>query len=366
MTLGTWGGSPIKAAHDAETAASRLRTSLITLEAALEHKQNFNPNQPRRPKGTAIGGQWAPDDPRRLGGASPAELGADMAAGAARIDAFLSRHHKAITRLLGGVQWVGGGAEIIASIPVWAAGAAASETGVGLLAWGIAAWMDRNGYDNLDTGWRALITGEPQETDLHRTLRRIGLNDGQASAAEILLSGGGAIAAARIGRGALAKAAEVELVRRTARAFDPGLALEVRSAGRSLWLDADIRSRGDAWEAFDALRTGYRRFPHAPVFDQISQDGRIAVSNKTLDLYRETYLRNDGRALFATLKRYIDAAATYAPRDPDSNKLFPLSQRWIHLLLRSGDSVPGQALQLAAAEQYAKGLGVHLMVEYAR
>lgn len=366
MTLGTWGRSSIKGAHDAEAAASRLRTSLITLEALLEQKQNFNPSQPRRPKGTPIGGQWAPGASGWIRGPSPIEFGADLAAGASRVNAFVARHHKAVTRMLGAVQWVGGGVEMIGSIPVGVAGAASSEAGVGVLGVLLAGWMASNGHDNLNAGWRALLTGEPQDTDLYRTLRRIGLNDGQASAAEILLSGGGAIAAARIGRGALAKAAEAELVRRTARAFDPGLALEVRSAGRSLWLDADIRSRGDAWEAFDALRTGYRRFPHAPVFDQISQDGRIAVSNKTLDLYRETYLRNDGRALFATLKRYIDAAATYAPRDPDSNKLFPLSQRWIHLLLRSGDSVPGQALQLAAAEQYAKDLNARLMVEYAR
>lgn len=366
MTFGTWGGNPTKAALDAEAAAHRLRTSFIALETVLERKQNFNPNQPRRPKGTPIGGQWAPGTPGWIRGPSPIEFGADLAAGATRVNAFVARHHKTVTRMLGAVQWVGGGVEMIGSIPVGVAGAAASETGVGVLGMILAGWMAKNGHDNLRTGWRALLTGDPQNTDLYRTFRRIGLNDGQANAAEILLSGGGGIAAARIGRGALAKAAEAELVRRTARAFDPGLALEVRSAGRSLWLDADIRSRGDAWEAFDALRTGYRRFPHAPVFDQISQDGRIAVSNKTLDLYRETYLRNDGRALFATLKRYIDAASIYTPRNPRTGELLVLTQRRIHLLLRSGDSVPGQALQLVAAEQYAKSQGVLLMVEYAR
>lgn len=338
--------------------------ALGRLVDACEHKQNFDPAQPRRPKGTAIGGQWA-IDPSISGQPTPAELGRMMADGSARAEAFLIKHRRAITRILGALQAFGGGLEFIGAGGLGAVGTGTSEFGVGIPVALLAGWMAKNGYDNANAGWRALVTGEPQVTDLHRALRGLGLKEDAANAVELLLSGGGGVAGAKLGRRALEKAAFADLERRAARPFDPRFALGVQSRRQSIWGEVDIRRRGEAWELFDVRRTGYGWYPNGRVFDQISLDERVAVSNKTLDLLRETYLQADKRALYFTLKKYIDQAADFTPLSPRSKLPMMLSERRIHLLLRFGDSVPAQALQIAAAEQYAISRGVRLKVEYA-
>ena len=131
----------VGASAQQEDAVRRFKQSLTGLAGLLEEKQNYDPRQPRRPKGTPIGGQWAPGDWSRLGGPSAAERGADMAAAAARFDAFVLKHHREIARVLGAVQALGGTAEAVGSIPVAVAGAATSETGVGLLGMALAGWM---------------------------------------------------------------------------------------------------------------------------------------------------------------------------------------------------------------------------------
>lgn len=89
------------------------------------------------------------------------------------------------------------------------------------------------------------------------------------------------------------------------------------------------------------------------------------TTNKSLDSMRDTYLRTDRRALYLTLKKYVDQAAEFTPFNPTTRLPMELRRREVHLLLRFGDALPAQALQLAAAEEYASRRGVHLMVEYA-
>lgn len=346
-------------------AETRFLSAALQLGQLLEAKHNFNPNQPRVPKGVREGGQW------RAGGGFQIPTGPQImragSAAAARAENFLLEHHVAITRLLGGAQAVAGGAEAVGGVLLVTGGVTTSATGVGILVAGVGAWMSYNGYDNAQAGWNALITGEPTETGLHKALRQLGLTEGQASATEILLGGGASAAAVKMGGRALNKAVSAALSRRAAQIFDPDSAIDVLFEGRSLWTANSIVDRGLAWEAFDAARTGYRRLPaNNPVFDQISNSGDILVSNKTLDLQRETYLRANRRALYTRLRTYIDAAATNSPRGSAVRASGAIRERRVHLLLRWGDAVPGQVMQIAAAERYAAESGVILRIDYAR
>lgn len=346
-------------------AADRLLAAIGRLADSLEAKQNFNPRQPRRPRGTPIGGQWT-IDPSISGAPTPTELGRMMQDGAARTQAFLLKHRNEIIRILGGVQVLGGSAEFVAGASLGVVGLGTTELGVGIPVSLLAGWMVTNGYDNAHAGWRALVTGNPQETNLNQALRSLGLSETAANSVEILLSGGAGVVGAKLSRSALDRAAFAALERRALRAFDPRLALDIRANGRSIWEEVDIRRRGEIWERFDVQRTGYRWFSNARAFDQVSPDETIAVSNKTLDMLRETYLRTDKRALYSTLKKYIDEAANFTPISPRLLAPMLLRRREIHLLLRFGDAVPAQALQIAAAEEYAIRRGVRLKVEYAR
>lgn len=262
--------------------------------------------------------------------------------------------------VLGAIEVVGGAGL------VGVGGAATPAGGSGLVVAGVGAWLVWNGHDNAVAGVHALITGEPKPTSLNKLLRGLGLSGPDADAAELYLGLAGGAGSARVGRAAVEKAARRELARRALLAFDTAVALRVTAPdGRSLWSVADIRLRGDLWEAFDAKRTGFRRTPHAAAFDQVSADGSVAISNKTLDLQRETCLRTDRRALYHKVKGYIDDAFFGMPRHPNTREPLPLAKREVRVLLRHGDSVPGQALQLAAAEEYARSLGVKLVIEYA-
>jgi len=323
----------------------------------------YRPDQPRRPKGTPIGGQWM-ENLQHFGPDSK-RIGQDMADSAERLDAFIEKHQSEIVRLVGGFQLVGGTLEVVAGTAIGTGGVATSEVVIGLPIAAAGAWLVWNGYDNAQAGWHALVTGEPKPTSLHKLLRDFGLRETTANNVELILGVAGGAAGARLGEAAFEAAARRELARRALRAFDRTTALSVGTPSGSIWKEKDIRSRGDIWEGFDASRTGYIRTPNAAVFDQISPNGTVAISNKTLDLQAETYLRSDRRALYSTAKRYIDRAAAYTPLDPRTKVPLPYARREVRLLLRFGDSVPGQALQLAAADEYAKSVNVKLLVEYA-
>lgn len=295
----------------------------------------------------------------------PESVGRAIGAGGRVLDHFLFEHRRSVTRLLGALDMFVGLGETVTGARLAGVGAAASEGGVGVPVLLAGGWMVGHGYDASVAGWRALITGEPQKTTTQKLLRRLGLTDGQADAAEVtlsVLSGGIAV---RGGRKFLDQAVNRELARRALLAFDERAALTVGAQGKSLWTEANIRERGDLWEIFDAKRTGYLRTPNAKAFDQISPDGRVAISNKTLDLQRETYLRTDRKGLYKKLRSYINDAASFAPVHPLTKEVLKSPERRLNLLLRFGDSVEGQALQIAAAEQYAKEMGVILKVEYA-
>lgn len=138
------------------TASIRLRAAL----AALEQKYNFNPNQPRRPKGTAIGGQWM-DSPRGMQfGPSAEDLGRSMAGASARLDAFVREHPTEITRALGALQTIVGGFEMVGGVVLVTGGGATSEVGVGIPVAMAGAWVITMGYQNAEAGWHALLTGE--------------------------------------------------------------------------------------------------------------------------------------------------------------------------------------------------------------
>lgn len=295
----------------------------------------------------------------------PEGLAVAIREGGRVLDRFLFEHRRAITRLFGGLDMFAGTGEILVGGRLLGIGASTSEVGIGLPAVLAGSWMILHGHDTNVTGWRALVTGNPQKTTAQQLLRRLGLSERQADAAELALSMLGGGSAIRSGRKLVDEAVNRELTRRALLAFDESVALTVRSEGNSLWSRVDILKRGDAWEVFDAERTGYLRTPKAKTFDQVSSDGRVVVSNKTLDLQRETYLRTDRKAIFTTLRGYINAAASYTPVHPQTKKMLKAPERRLHLLFRFGDSAEGQALQIAAAEQYAKDMGVILKVEYA-
>lgn len=348
-----------------ERAADSFRRSVESLSLILEAKRNFNPEQPRQPRGLPTGGQWM----RRPGGRPPRVDVDDIARIArgvqAKVDAFIVDNRRTIIRLQGALDTFLGAGEVIAGTALVGIGAPTSEFGVGLPALAAGAWMIFHGHDVGSTGWRALITGEPQETNLRRLLRQFGLSDRQVDSIELGAGLASGVYGAKVGSRILDQAVKRELARRALAAFNEKTALTVLSGRKSLWDEADIRARGDAWELYDAGRTGYIRTPNAKVFDQLSPDGRVAVSNKTLDLQRETYLRTDRKALFKKLKSYVEDAGKFQPTHPKTKEKLILAERRVHLLLRFGDSVDGQAAQIMAAEQYAKDLGVVLKIDYA-
>lgn len=270
-------------------AEVRFRNSIQHLMQVLEEKQNFNPSQPRHPKGNPTGGQWRRDS----GGVpSPGVMGFSLRAMqlSVQLQKIIDEHEGLRTRLEGGLQLVGAAGEGVATIATAITGLATIETPAGIPTLLLSAWMAANTYDNARTAWRDITTGEPHETTLHATLRGLSLTEAQATAAEIALSGVGALAAAKMGRRALDKAAKAGLDRLALEPFDPKLALDVKAGSRSLWAEPNIADRGTAWEIFDARRTGYRLLPRGhPTFDQLSRNGEIAVNNKTIDIMSPTY-----------------------------------------------------------------------------
>jgi hypothetical protein len=336
-----------------------------------EAKANFNPAQPRAPKGGPDGGEWVrvsgwskrrakelTDSRGFLSEQDIEDLDVAMRAQTREVQQFIERNRRTINRTVGALQMLGGGGEMIAGVAGVGGGVATSETGVGIAIAGASAWMVANGYDNFTTGWRALLTGNPQQTN----------RQDQATATEILLAGGVSAGAARLTRARLLEAAERGLAQRALAQFaaEP---LNVRAGALRVWDEINIHIRGEAWEAFDAQRTGFLRAPSTfPVFDQANEAFDVAISNKTLDLALAGYSRVDRSAVYNTVAGYIDRVAAFR-EGKIGNFLISgsrLRQRRLHLLLPSGEVLPGQALQVAAAEQYAAQRGVILQVEYAR
>lgn len=364
----------------AEAAAQAFLNVLRNAEA----KANFDPNQPRVPRGSTNGGEWtriaspgvrdtAPS--QRPSGRGDASVGFDWSeievgfrSASREVQQFLARNRGSVTRVLGALQAFGGAAEVLGGAGAVGAGVATSEAGVGIAIAGAGAWMVANGYDNFSAGWRALLTGHPQNTNLNTLLRQLGLSDEQATATEILLAGGVATGAARLNGEALEQAAQAALAQRAARIFAREQ-LNVRIGARRIWDEPNIELRGEAWEAFDASRTGFARTPRGfPVFDQYDSMSLTAVSNKTLDLVRPGYSLADRNRVYNTLAIYVDRAAAFQRARGPGFELFATEIRYrrVHVLFPAGEALPGQALQIAAAEQYAAQRGVTLQVEYAR
>jgi len=346
-----------------------------------EAKANFNPSQPRVPRGTPRGGEWTGGGGKPVPGAKEAteasrwftdeqreDLDVAMRQHSRDVQLFIERNRDPITRLMGALQLAGGAGEMVVGVGGASAGVATSEVGLGIPLAAASAWMVTNGYDNFATGWRALTTGSPQETNLHRALRGMGLSNDQATATEFLLAGGAAAGAARLSNAALREAAQRGLERRALAEF-AGQPLDVRAGAVRIWDEINIIARGDAWEAFDAARTGFRRTPSTfRVFDQVDDAFEVAVSNKTLDLAQVGYSRADRNTVYNTIAGYIDRVASFRRHSVGDFVIegARLRERRLHLVLPSGEVLPGQALQIAAAEQYAATRGVVLQVEYAR
>lgn len=342
----------------AELAAFAFRTTLLDGADLLEAK--YDPAQPRWPAGRSDGGQWRAylGQARRWFEVSKAE-----------IDEWLVRNRDPITRVFGGLQAVGGGFEIVDGVVLVGGGAATSEVGVGIPVAALGAWSVTNGYDNVVAGWNALLTGRPQDTNLRKTLRAMGLTDAQADATELLLGGFSAGAIGRLTRREIEAAALRGLQRRALNTLKP-VTLPVSYKGVSIWKEPDIRARGLAWEEFDRKRTGYDPTPtNYDVIDQISRNGRVVVSNKTIDITSPTYTSTERNALSSALKRHTDSLAGMklnrrAPLN-DKARLSRIRERRLHVLLPAGRVLPGQAAQIAGAETYANERGIKLVVEYA-
>lgn len=200
--------------------------------------------------------------------------------------------------------------------------------------------------------------------------RQIGAKRRPTSIQHSLLAGGVSAGAARLTRARLLEAAERGLAQRALAPF-AGEPLRVRAGALRIWDEINIQVRGEAWEAFDARRTGFLRAPSTfRVFDQANEAFDVAISNKTLDLALAGYSRMDRNAVYNTITGYIDRVAAF--REGRIGTFFitgsrlRLRQRRLHLLLPAGEALPGQALQIAAAEQYAVQRRVVLQVEYAR
>jgi len=177
--------------------------ALALIGELTEVKQNYNPNQPREPRGSPAGGRWAivPNGSWQVMDTSGVNRATRVAA--AKVDAFLLKHRKAITRLLGALQVLDGLGEAAAGVRLGGVGVATSHVGVGVLAAGLAGWMVKHGYDNVEAGILALATGHPQETNLFKSVRDLGLSEAATGRLELALSGGGVLGGGLIARRAL-------------------------------------------------------------------------------------------------------------------------------------------------------------------
>lgn len=333
--------------------------ALMSLATRLRElsERKYDPSQPRWPAGRSDGGQW-----RRF------LYGVRRLARATELDiaTWFERNQEAVSRTLGAVQAVYGGAEIAGGFLAVGVGGASAPSGVGVGAAALGAWMIVHGHDNFDAGWKALVTGRPHDTNLRRALLGMGLTDAQASATELLLGGFTPGTAARAGRSAVEKAARRNLERRAMYDLNP-IVLPVSVRGGSIWDEPDILERGLAWESFDRARTGFRATkPNQRVIDQISPDGRIVVSNKTIDVTGLSYSAAERRGLYHTMKRQIAALADFKAGSGSVAEFALVKEKRLHVLLPAAETLPGQALQIAAAQSYAEQRGIKLIVEYAR
>lgn len=151
-------------------ALNRLALTATDVLAGLETRANFDPNQPREPRGRPTGGQWVAYGARELGTAAR-QVRAAIGRASGEVQAFLIMNEESVTRFLGLVQAAGGAAEAGSGAAVVAGGA---ETPLAPVTTVLGSWMVRNGYDNFDTGLRVLLTGEHHETNLKPRPARLG------------------------------------------------------------------------------------------------------------------------------------------------------------------------------------------------
>lgn len=320
----------------------------------------YDPAQPRWPAGRSDGGQWRAFLHRVQRRAAATKL---------EVDVWIARNPEVVTRVAASLQLAGGAAEVVGGIGLVGAGVATSEVGVGIAVAGVGAWAVRNGFDNLGAARAALLTGQPQDTNLRRTLLAWGLTDAQATATEVFLAGGTGVAGARLSQAAIRTKALAELERRALLELTPDV-LPVSLKGRSIWDEPSIVERGLAWERYDQARTGYRATPpNYPVIDQISRDGLVVVSNKTIDVTAFAYSRADRNGLLTRMRAQVDSLARLkvGPEAELDGKigLRLVREKRLNFLLPAGEVMPGQALQIAAAHAYARERGVVMTVEYA-
>ncbi len=296
--------------------------------------------------------------------AAEQQFDAAVAAAPPPVREFIQRNRVKI-RTAGLLQAAGGVGEGGLGAAALVGGLATAPEG-GLLATGAGAWMVARGYDDLDTGLKTLISGEPHESGFTATLKGFGFTDREAEGISILTAGVTPSAALRMGRRGLDDAIERALLKDALQPFGPGLKL---TRDGSFWREVDIMKRGVAWEDVDLKITGFKRLPAGfKTFDQVSQDGRVAVSNKTLDIERDFYKDTAHKRVQARMKQMIDDVAGWKRGTSPRTELpqGPPSERRLHLLLPSGRAVPGQTMQMAAAASYAKSRGVFLSISFGR
>jgi hypothetical protein len=389
----------LRRAHlDARAEIASVRFEIALRKATVEAKYNFDPSQPRAPRGSSDGGQWVQSG---AGGVDRARyayrpklipvraeeadrfvpvraeasievvwepIATEAAKISRQVGEFVERNRDPITRFLGAVQAIGGAVEMGGGAGAVTGGVATSEIGVGVAVAGMGAWMVTNGYDNFTTGLQVLMTGKPHDTRLHEALRSFGLSEQEAMFAEIALADGVTVGASKLTRSALENAAKVGLAKRAADtwAHDP---LNVKVGSRPIFLEQNIVKRGEAWEDFDSFRTGIKKTPRGfPVFDQFDNASGTAISNKTLDLTGTSYSVVDRTKVYERIRDYVDATVNFKQAQRPGFKLTKdkIKARRLHMLLPTGEALPGQALQLEAASAYAASRGVVLQVEYAR
>ncbi len=283
--------------------------------------------------------------------------------------AYLEANPEVAVKIAGAVQVASGAGQLIGGVVLTGVSAAGAATGVGAVPGAVGMtvgiWSAANGVDNLETGWRTIVTGEPQDTRLNQILVRSGVPRQYADAAELTLAAvttGGIASAAKLTQRELAarakRGAEIAAAKHLAQKPD-----DVLGNGQSIWTNPDITVRGERWEVFDNKRTGYLRTKkNFKTFDQFDPKTGTAVSNKTLDLTKPTYTAADKGKTFQKLKGYGDAIADF--KDEKNALPGPILRREARVLLPHGKPTPGQILELQAAQEYFNERGMTLKIFY--
>ncbi|GEM_PF-4610020 len=124
------------------------------------------------------------------------------------VETFIREH----PRVMGGLQFVGGVAEV-------AAGVVTSEVGVGLV-------LAAHGVDNAQAGARTVWTGQYQSTGLNYGLRATGLSPRAAGSVDMLVGGGISTIGSVSALGAVGRSSRVATSVDVLTSRAPGIRLE--------------------------------------------------------------------------------------------------------------------------------------------